>query len=202
MLFRSHVKVVSKETFSELTKEKQTQGVLAYVKDYQFGDLNALTKNPKKFPVVVALDHLQDPYNFGAIVRTCETLGVDTILFPKDRSASLSPGMIKASSGAVYYSNLVKVTNLAQSLLTLKKAGYWVYGTDADQGENLDTFASNCNLPMVLVVGNEDKGVSPRVQKIVDAHIRIPLKGQVPSMNVSVATGIILYQITQQLDMA
>ncbi|MFT5170579.1 MAG: 23S rRNA (guanosine2251-2'-O)-methyltransferase [Candidatus Marinamargulisbacteria bacterium] len=190
------LQVIPSQNFSDLTDEQQTQGIIAYAKDYQFGSLNDVIDNPEDNPIVVVTDHLEDPYNFGAIIRTAEVLGVKSIIFPKDRNVALTPGVIKTSSGAVYHTNLIRVTNLNQSLRTLKKAGYWIYTTDVEKGTPLTQFSPN--FPMVIIVGNEKKGVAPILAKQADDFLHISQKGKIESLNVSVATGIILHTLTEK----
>ena len=172
------------------------QGIIAYAKMDQGGSLKALESDPNKHPQVVILDHIQDPYNFGAILRTCETLGITTVIYPKDRAAQLSPTVTKVSSGAVHHLNLIKVTNIGNTIDRLKQKGYWVYGADSNQGERIEGVTGMA--PWILVVGNEEKGISARILKQLDTPLMIPMAGQIESMNVSVATGICLYQLTQE----
>ena len=143
------------------------------------------------------IDHIQDPFNFGAILRTCETLGVTWVIYPKDRNCPITPGVVKASSGAIHHMNLVRVTNLAQSLEKLEKAGYWIYGTSDQGATDLDTFKPNS--PMVLIVGNEEKGLSPLLAKKTHGIIKISMHGKVSSLNVSVATGILIYTLSRSM---
>jgi 23S rRNA (guanosine2251-2'-O)-methyltransferase len=151
---------------------------------------------PERYPLIVVLDHLEDPQNFGAILRSCETLGVRAVVYPKDRSSQITPAVIRASAGAIYHLDLAKVVNIAGALEKLREAGYWIYGT-AEDGVSLDEFSAP--MPLALVLGNEGRGVSNRVAKMADGHIRIPLVGKVESLNVSVAAGILLYSLSRGL---
>ena len=155
--------------------------------------LKTILNDSEKYPTIVVLDHLEDPYNFGAIARTCEGLGVTTLIYAKNRQASLTSGVIKASSGAIYHLNCVEVSNIATAIDQLKQNGYWVYGADSNNGTPLP--AAPKNTPLVVVVGNEHKGISKRVSNFLDCKVKIPMKGAIDSFNVSVATGILLYSL-------
>ncbi len=188
------VQIVSKQAFERLGEE-HTQGVVAYLPLATHSSLESL--DPQKIPMVVILDHIEDPHNMGAILRTCETLGVKAVIYAKDRQCQVTPTVVKVSSGATQYLDMIRVTNLGQAVDKLKDLGYWIYGSD-DQGESLlDTFKPN--LPFALVVGNENRGMSTILTKKLDARIQIHLSGSVSSLNVSVATGILLYGLQRNL---
>ncbi|MBH38268.1 23S rRNA (guanosine(2251)-2'-O)-methyltransferase RlmB [bacterium] len=171
------------------------QNVMATISHLNMQPLSIL--NPTDHPLVVALDHLEDPFNVGAIMRTCHCLGVNAIIMPKDRQAPINDALIKASSGAAYYMSLIHVSNIANTLINCQKDGYWLYSGDSEQGTNL--YDISVAFPTILVVGNEHSGISKRVSKIVDNHIKIEMRGHIDSLNVSVATGIILYELSKQL---
>jgi 23S rRNA (guanosine2251-2'-O)-methyltransferase len=192
------VQVLNEKEFAQLLpNETNTQGIVAYIQDIKNIGLKELINNKEKYPFVVAVDHLQDPYNFGAILRTCEILGIAAVIYPKDRNCPITPGVIKASSGAINHLDMIKVTNLAQSLKSLDDNGYWLFGADANNGVSLEDISVQA--PLVLVVGNEQKGISPRIQKMLHSSIIIPTSGKTDSLNVSVATGIITYSLAQKL---
>tara|TARA_B100000427_G_C15496090_1_gene589883 strand:+ start:1191 stop:1898 length:708 start_codon:yes stop_codon:yes gene_type:complete len=171
------------------------QNVVALISQLNMQPASIL--NPTKHPLVVALDHLEDPFNVGAIMRTCHCLGVNTIIMPKDRQAPINDALIKASSGAAYYMTIIQVSNIANVLINCQKDGYWIYSGDSNQGTSLKSI--DIAFPAIMVVGNEHAGVSKRVSKIVDNHIKIDMKGQIDSLNVSVATGIILHELSNQV---
>lgn len=151
--------------------------------------------DPIKHPILIACDHLEDPHNVGAIMRSCEGLGASGIIVPRKRQAPLDSGVVKASSGAAYFLPIFEVSNIAQTVRTCIKKGYWIYATDAQKGVPLATFAPA--FPLILVVGNEHRGVSKHVSSLVHTAIRIPMNGRIDSLNVSVATGIILHHCMQ-----
>jgi 23S rRNA (guanosine2251-2'-O)-methyltransferase len=177
--------------------ETNTQGILAYVQDKKLLDLSDILNNKNKYKFVLALDHIEDPFNFGAIIRTSEIFGVNAIIFPKDRSCQITSGVIKVSSGAINNIDLIKVVNIAQSLEKLSNNGYWLYGADSNNGEDLDRVEPNA--PLVIVMGNEHKGISTRVLKMLHLKLKIPTIGKTASLNVSVATGIILNKFMKNI---
>jgi len=181
----------------DLTKRAQVshhQGIVALVKDYPMVGFKTLLNQVQKYPIILALDHIQDPHNVGAIIRSAEAFGVTALLLPKDRSCPITPAVCRSSSGAIDHVDCIEVSNLANGLKQLKDAGFWVYGADSNQGKPISD--TRFNRPMVLVVGNESKGIGHSVQKQCDETVLIPLNGQTSSLNVSVATGILLYHVS------
>jgi len=187
--------VISKEAFTEQYPDADRVQVIAYVQPENTLSLESL--DPKKHPVVVAFDHLEDPHNMGAILRTCYALGIQAVVYPKDRQCQISPGVINASAGAAKHIGLIKVTNIVQSLTQLKNKGYWIYGASSKEGVSLEK--CSFNTPMVLVMGNEHKGLSRLAINTLDEQVHIPLINDFDSLNVSVAAGIILYTISQKV---
>jgi 23S rRNA (guanosine2251-2'-O)-methyltransferase len=146
-------------------------------------------------PLVLLLDQITDPHNLGAILRSADQLAVDLVVTTTRRSVSETPAVIRASAGASRYTPLIAVSNLVQALQTCKRGGYWIYGADVG-GESLA--AQNFNGPVALVMGGEQRGLRRLVREACDFLIRIPARGRVDSFNVSVATGILLYEIRRQ----
>jgi 23S rRNA (guanosine2251-2'-O)-methyltransferase len=170
--------------------------VKAYLTPFRYHELRDFTatlKN-KKSAVVLALDHLQDPQNFGALCRTAEGLGIAGILLPKDRSVAVGPGVYNASVGAVETLPIVMVANLADGLRKLKESGFWIVGAaigpEAHPPWQMPTFEK-----IALVLGTEYEGLTPTIEKLCDWKIEIPLTGHVQSLNVSVAGGILMYHL-------
>lgn len=188
--------ILSSEQFAKITNQTQTQGVFAYQHAKEAPQLESILANPADYPFIVVVDHIEDPYNFGAIIRTCEALGVNAILYPKDRNCQFTPGVLKVASGATQYIPLVKVTNLSRSLEKLKAIGFWVYSAEVHRGEKLGDIEPN--FPLILVIGNEHKGVSHGISKLIDQGINIEMFGKTESLNVSVATGILVYQLAMR----
>ena len=187
------LRYVDKQESMRRFKLDKPVSIFARVKDISIQPLSIL--NPDKHPIVVALDHLEDPHNVGAIMRTCVGLGVEAIILPKDRQAPLSAGVVRSSAGAAYHLNVIQVSNIAQALQHCDKLGYWIVATDSEQGTSLH--ATDPLRPCVLVMGNEHKGISKRVSKMAHHYIKIEMQGRIQSLNVSVSTGIILHHLTQ-----
>ena len=146
----------------------------------------------KEYPLLVMLDHLEDPHNFGAIIRTCEALGVDGIIIPNDRSVSINSTVVKTSAGAISHMKIIRVANLTASINKLKGNGYWIIGTDME-GE--DYTKIDYKMPICLVIGNEGRGISKIVNDNCDYIATIPMVGKVNSLNASVSCAIILSRI-------
>ena len=151
----------------------------------------------KSDSLVVMLDHLEDPHNFGAIVRTSEAMGVDAIIIPNDRSVKVNDTVIKTSVGSIDYIKIVRVSNLQVAIRKLKEKKFWIIGTDMD-GE--DYTKIDYNMPICLVIGNEGKGISNVVYKNCDYIVGIPMKGHINSLNASVSCGIVLSRIVSVRD--
>lgn len=164
------------------------QGIIVEIYDYEYGSLDDI----KDDELVLILDHLEDPHNFGAIIRTCEARGVKNIIIPKDRSISVNPTVMKTSSGALSHVNIIMVNNLVNAINELKKKRYFIYAAEAG-GEDYQkvSYADK----VCLIIGSEGFGVSPIVKQNSDFIISIPLKGKVNSLNASVAAGILLFGI-------
>jgi len=181
----------------ELTKRCRVphhQGLVALVQDHDMVPFKQFLPNAQSHSIILALDHIQDPHNGGAMMRTSESFGVTALVFPKDRSCPITPVVSSASSGAIDHITCIEVTNLSNGLKQLKDAGFWIYGADSNTGQELQN--TQFNMPMVLVMGNEGKGLGNTVQKQCDETVRIPLQGATSSLNVSVATGIMLHHIS------
>lgn len=171
------------------------QGIIIEVSDIKTYNLDIIKKFTSKNPVIVMLDHLEDPHNFGAIIRTSYALGIDAIIIPNDRSVDITPTVVKTSAGAVYNIPIIKVPNLTNTIEKLKKEGYWIVGTDM-QGDNYCEL--KYDMPTCLIIGNEGKGMSKIVKNNCDYLVSIPMEGQIDSLNASVSCGIILSEIKRQ----
>ena len=170
------------------------QGIILEVeeaKTYTLDELLGGIKN-KKNPIIVMLDHLEDPHNFGAIIRTCEALGIDGIIIPNDRSVGITGTVIKTSAGAISYTTIVRVPNLANTIEKLKKNNFWIVGTDMN---GTDYTKIDYNMPVCLVIGNEGKGMSKIIRDNCDFIATIPMVGKINSLNASVSCGIVLSHI-------
>ena len=168
------------------------QGIILNVKDFETVSLDNILNNDSKYPLIVMLDHLEDPHNFGAIIRSCEALGVDGIIIPNDRAVDINGTVIKTSAGAIQYMKIAKVSNLVNTIKVLKDKGYWIIGTDMNGTSYNDM---KYDMPICLVIGNEGKGMSRLVKESCDYVVSIDMVGKTNSLNASVATGIMMAKI-------
>ena len=184
------VKYQSKKEIDHLA-DGVHQGILLYVRDYQYYPLGSLLKTEPSF--VVLLDHIEDPHNFGAIIRTCEAASVDAIIIPKDRQVPVNATVMKTSVGTLDSMKIVQVPNLATTIDQLKEHGFWVVGTALDDSVDYRDIDYSGNI--ALVIGNEGKGISNLVKKKCDFLAKIPMYGTTNSLNASVASGIMIYEV-------
>lgn len=168
------------------------QGIILDVDDVETYDFDFIKNIKKDNPILVMLDHLEDPHNFGAIIRTCEALGIDGIIIPNDRSVNINGTVVKTSVGAIYNMPIIRVVNLGNTIEKLKDIGYWIVGTDM---VGTDYTEIDYNIPVCLVIGNEGKGISKLIKDNCDFMATIPMSGNINSLNASVSCGIILSRI-------
>lgn len=167
------------------------QGIVLDIEDYKYHNLDEVYSSD----FIVILDHLEDPHNFGAIIRTCEAAGVDYIVIPKKRSTQVNSTVMKVSAGALNNMKIVEVNNISNAIDKLKDNGFWVYATDMD-GE--DYTSIEYDKKTVLVIGAEGDGISRLAREKSDFIISIPMKGKINSLNASVAAGIVVYEVVRQ----
>ena len=168
------------------------QGIVMDVDDVLTYDFDFIRSIKKENPVLVMLDHLEDPHNFGAIIRTCEALEIDGIIIPNDRSVNINGTVVKTSAGAIYNMPIIRVVNLNSTIEKLKDIGYWIVGTDM---VGTDYTEIDYNMPVCLIIGNEGKGISKVVKDNCDFIATIPMSGKINSLNASVSCGIVLSRI-------
>lgn len=168
------------------------QGIIMIASDFNYTSLDELMSNSSK---LVILDHIEDPHNLGAIIRTVEASGIDGIIIPKNRTVSVNETVMKTSVGALYNVKISQVTNLNQTIKNLKNNGFWIIGTDMD-GEDY----RNIDYPekSVLIIGNEGTGMSRLIKDSCDYIVKIPMKGKINSLNASVAAGIMIYELIRK----
>lgn len=173
------------------------QGIAARVGAYSTVSLDkVLAQSKGKYSLLVMLDSLKDPHNLGAILRTAEATAVDGVIIGKHRSVGLTPTVAKVSTGAIEYVKVVEATNLTQTLEILKKKGFWVIGAEYDvKSQFYDSM--KYDMPVVLVIGSEGEGISRLVKEHCDVLVKLPMKGQITSLNASVSAGILLYEISK-----
>jgi 23S rRNA (guanosine2251-2'-O)-methyltransferase len=173
------------------------QGVCAIAGPYPWSDVSRLLKTAKGVdPLLLLLDHVVDPHNLGALLRTAFCAGLDGVVITKDRSAQPTPAVSKASAGTMEHISLTRVTNMVSTMTTLKESGLWIAGLDKHKGKSI--FASDLTGPMALVIGSEEKGIRPLVKKHCDLMVAIPQIGDVDSLNASVAGGVVMYETYRQ----
>lgn len=181
------IKRISKDKMNQMVSGNH-QGIVASVKDYDYSSLEELMVDNA---LLVILDHLEDPHNFGAIIRTCEAAGVDGIIIPKNRSVSVNPTVIKVSTGAIANVKIAQVTNINQTMEDLKKNNFWIVGTDMN-GTDYTQIDYTGNI--AIVIGNEGDGMSKLTKQNCDFIASIPMRGKTNSLNASVATGIVVFE--------
>jgi 23S rRNA (guanosine2251-2'-O)-methyltransferase len=193
------VRTVSRDALNREAPHAAHQGVVALVAARKYVTLDDILRIPAEkgqVPLYLVLDGVEDPRNLGAILRTAETAGVHGVIIPERRAAGLTEAVAKTSAGAVEYVPVVKVVNIANTLEELKKAGIWVFGAEA----GTDTIYWNADYarPAALVLGGEDRGVRRLVREKCDYLVSLPQKGKIQSLNVSVAAGVLLYEVMRQ----
>ena len=168
------------------------QGIIMITSDFNYTPLDELMSNSNK---LVILDHIEDPHNLGAIIRTVEAAGVDGIIIPKNRTVSVNETVMKTSVGALYNVQITQVTNLNQTIKTLKKNGFWIIGTDMDGTDYREIDYPDKS---VLIIGSEGFGISRLIKDSCDYVVKIPMNGKINSLNASVAAGIMIYELIRK----
>ena len=192
------IKFVKKDRLDQLSQTGAHQGVIAYVAAYNYStmeDIFALAEKKGEAPFILLLDGIEDPHNLGAIIRTANLAGAHGVIVPKNRAVGLTATVAKTSAGALNYTPVVKVTNLVRTMEELKKRGMWFVCADMD-GEVM--YKLSLTGPMGLVIGNEGSGVSRLVKEACDMTAAIPMKGDIDSLNASVAAGVLAFEIVRQ----
>lgn len=192
---------VAKERLSQLSETGKHQGVIAFAAAYEYTDIEdmfELAKERGEDPFLLILDNIEDPHNLGAIIRTANLAGAHGVIIPKRRAAGLTSTVAKTSAGALNYTPVAKVTNLVKTMEELKERGLWFVCADMD-GETM--YRVNLKGPIGLVIGNEGEGVSRLVKEACDFTASIPMKGDIDSLNASVAAGVLAYEIVRQRTM-
>ena len=189
---------VTKERLSQISETGRHQGVIAYAAAYEYADVEdmlRLAESKGEDPFLILLDNIEDPHNLGAIIRTANLAGAHGVIIPKRRAVGLTATVAKTSAGALNYTPVAKVTNLAKTMESLKEKGLWFVCADMGGEEMYDL---NLTGPIGLVIGNEGEGVSRLVKETCDFTARIPMNGDIDSLNASVAAGVLAYEIVRQ----
>ena len=189
---------VSKDRLDEMSETGHHQGVIARVASYEYADIDDIFEIAEKrgeAPFVFLLDGIEDPYNLGAIIRTANVSGAHGVIITKRNASGITPTTVKASAGAVEHTPVVKVTNMSRTIEELKEKGLWFVCADMD-GEVM--YKQNLTGPIGLVIGNEGSGVSRLVKEKCDLVASVPVRGEIESLNASVAAGVLAYEIVRQ----
>lgn len=192
------IKYVPKERLDQMSETGHHQGVIAVCAAYNYSemeDIFELAEKKKEAPFIILLDNIEDPHNLGAIIRTANQAGAHGVIIPKNRAVGLTGTVARTSAGAINYTPVVKVTNLSQTIEELKKRGLWFVCADMDGTVMYDLDLKG---PIGLVIGNEGEGVGRLVKENCDYVASIPMKGDIDSLNASVACGVLAYEIVRQ----
>ena len=193
------VRIVNRDLLNREAQQGVHQGVIAFTAAHTYSRLDDILKIPVKrgeTPLFLILDGVEDPRNLGAIMRTAEAAGVHGVIIPERRAAGLTETVAKTAAGALEYVPVVKVVNIVNTIEELKKSGIWVAAAEADG--DMQYWAADFIRPTALVLGGEDKGVRRLVKEHCDYSLSLPLFGKISSLNVSVAAGIMLYEVLRQ----
>ena len=192
------IKYVTKERLDQISETGKHQGVIAYAAAYEYAELDDIfdkAKEKGEAPFVMILDNIEDPHNLGAIIRTANLAGAHGVIIPKNRAVGLTATVARTSAGALNFTPVVKVTNISKTIQELKDRGLWF--VCADMG-GTEMYKLNLKGPIGLVIGNEGDGVSRLVRENCDMIASIPMKGDIESLNASVAAGVLAYEIVRQ----
>lgn len=193
------LKEVERKKLDQMSETGSHQGVIAITTPYKYFEIEDILKyaaEKGEAPFIIILDEIEDPHNFGSIVRTAEVCGAHGIIIPKRRNVGVTPTVYKSSAGAVEHMKIAKVSNINNAIEKLKENNIWIYGADMD-GQNY-CFDTNFSGAVAIVVGSEGKGISKLTKEKCDGLVKIPMKGKVTSLNASVAAGIIIYEVIKQ----
>ena len=192
------INYVPKERLDQLSQTGSHQGVIAQIAAYEYSTVEDILEKAREKgepPFIFLLDNIEDPHNLGAIIRTANLAGAHGVIIPKRRAVGLTATVAKTSAGALNYTPVAKVTNLGKTIDELKEAGIWFVCADMDGDRMYDL---NLKLPIGMVIGNEGEGVSRLIREKCDFTAAIPMKGDIDSLNASVAAGILAYEIVRQ----
>lgn len=188
------VETVPRPLLDDLTEGVNHQGVLLEVGDYRYVDLQDVIERPG---TILVLDHVQDPQNFGTLLRTADAAGIAGVVIPSDRSVSVSPAVVNASAGAVEHLEIAQVANIGRALEKIEASGRWIVGLDSGEGSK-NIFATDVPTPVALVVGSEGTGISQGVRKRCQLMLSIPMLGKIESLNAATAGSIVIYDILRR----
>ena len=192
------INYVKKERLDQLSETGHHQGVIAMAASYEYATVEDILEKAREkgeAPFIFVLDNIEDPHNLGAMIRTANLAGAHGVIIPKRRAVGLTPTVARTSAGAINYTPVAKVTNLKQTIEQLKKEGMWFVCADMD---GTPYYQMDLKEPMGLVIGNEGEGVSRLIKETCDFVASIPMKGDIDSLNASVAAGVLAFEIARQ----
>lgn len=200
MIFSNKIKVefLPKNILDNKSKTGHHQGYIAETVDFKYCNIEDILEKANKkgeMPFIILLDGIEDPHNFGAIIRSCECAGVHGIIIPKNRACQVNETVIRTSTGAISEMLISKVTNLKDAIKTLKENDVWVFAAEIG---GKDIYKQNLNLPLAFVIGSEGFGIKKTIQESCDEILTLPLQGKVNSLNASVACGIVVFEALRQ----
>lgn len=190
------IKKVERSKLDSLTKSIPHQGVVGFVDQWAYADLDEVLHGGEGTPFLLILDGIEDPRNLGAIIRTADACGVWGVIIPKDRAVGITPAVAKSSAGAVFHIPVVRVTNIPTTVRKIKERGIWVAGAAAEA--QTDLYHQDLTIPLAVLIGGEGRGMRSLVKRECDFLISIPLQGKINSLNASAAAAIILYEVLRQ----
>jgi len=190
------IRQVERSKLDSLTANAPHQGVVGFIDQFNYADLDGVLEQDEGVPLLLVLDGIEDPRNMGALIRTADACGVWGVIIPKDRSADITSAVAKGSAGAVFHLPVVRVVNISSTLKKIKERGIWVIGAAAEA--QTDLFHHDLTIPLAMVIGGEGRGLRPLIKRECDLLISIPMKGKANSLNASVAGSIILYEVVRQ----
>lgn len=189
------VDFVPKQALDRKSTTSHHQGYIADAVEFEYTPLEKLLESAGENPFFVLLDGIEDPHNFGAIIRSCECAGVDGIIIPKNRACQVNDTVVRTSTGAISNMKIAQVVNLKEAIDALKDMGVWVFAAETG-GE--DIYSKKLNMPIAVIIGSEGDGVKKSIKERCDGVLTLPLKGKVNSLNASVACGIVIFEILRQ----
>lgn len=194
---KQHIRVdfVPKQALDRKSTTSHHQGYIADAIEFEYTPLEELISSAGEQPFFVLLDGIEDPHNFGAIIRSCECAGVDGIIIPKNRACQVNDTVVRTSTGAISNMKITQVVNLKEAIDALKDRGVFVFAAETG-GE--DIYSKNLNIPIAVIIGSEGDGIKKTIKERCDGVLTLPLKGKVNSLNASVACGIVVFEILRQ----
>lgn len=193
------IETAAKPALNDMAATESHQGIIAFAEDYTFVEIDDIIEyahSKGEAPFIVILDEIQDPHNFGSIIRTANAAGVHGVIIPKHRAAGVTSVVSKTSAGAVEHMRVAQITNIVRAIEELKEAGLWIMGGAMDGDQTI--YQANLKGPLGIVIGSEGEGIRRLVKEKCDFIVQIPMYGQIESLNAAVAAGVMIYEAVRQ----